>query len=154
MIDDPVDGGEGAAARPRRTLLGWLAAGFLSIWGFGSAWVVISFLKPPRSRSSLGERVIKVGPIDSLPVGRGRLVRHGREPIFVVRTDETTLVGLSAVCTHLHCILTWDHDRAELACPCHNGTFDVNGNVLVGPPKRPLKRFRVETQLGQIYVHL
>jgi len=138
---------------PRRQLLGWLSRGFLSLWGLGLGWVTLSFLKPPRSQQSLGERIIKVGPLESIPVGQARLVRHGREPIFVVRTDERTAVGLSGVCTHLHCVLEWNDKQRQLVCPCHEGAFDLNGNVLKGPPPRPLERYQVQTQLGQVYLH-
>jgi len=138
---------------PRRRLLGWLSRGFLSLWAVGFGWVILGFLKPPRSRQSLGERVIRVGPLESIPVGQARLVRHGRKPIFVVRTDEHTVVGLSGVCTHLHCVLTWNEEQRQLVCPCHEGAFDLNGNVLKGPPPRSLERYQVQTQLGQVYLH-
>ncbi len=138
----------------RRRFLRRLSQGFLSIWGFGFLWVVGSFMKPPRSRRSLTERILKVGSLDSLPVGAAQLVRHGREPIWVVRIDEENLVGLAGVCTHMHCVLGWqEHDRS-LVCPCHDGAFDLNGNVLKGPAPRPLKRFDVETRLGDVYLHL
>ena len=145
---------DGAERPTRRRLLGWLSRGFLSLWAVGLAWMVGAFLKPPRSRDSLGERLIKVGSESELLPGQARLVRHGREPIFVVRTTSGELIGLSAVCTHLHCVLDWDRDQGRLACPCHEGAFDLNGNVLTGPPPRPLRRYRVETRLDTIYLHL
>ncbi len=145
---------EGEASPPRRRFLGWLTGAFLSLWGLGFAWVVAAFLRAPRSGGGLAERVLAVGPLAELPVGRARFVRHGREPIWVVRTAEDTLVGLSAVCTHLRCILDWSDEEEMLRCPCHEGAFDLNGNVLRGPPPRPLGRYRVEVQLGQIYVYL
>ena len=138
----------------RRRLLKWLTGGFLSLWGFGFAWVIASFLKPLHSQGSLAERVIKVGPLDSLPVGRAQLVRRGREPMFLIRTGEESMVGLAGVCTHLHCVLQWDDEQEQLQCPCHEGAFDVNGNVLKGPAARGLRRYRVETRLGEIYLHL
>jgi Rieske Fe-S protein len=101
----------------RRKLLKWLTGGFLSLWGLGFAWVVAAFVKPPRSPRSLAERVLKIGPVDSLSVGQAQLVRHGREPIFVIRTDEETLVGLAGVCSHLHCVLNWDDEQQVLDCP-------------------------------------
>jgi Rieske Fe-S protein len=153
-VGEAEERGTAAVRSSRRRLLGWLSRGFLALWGIGFAWVILAFLKPPRSRESLGERVIKVGPLSSLPVGEARLVRHGREPIFVVRLDESTLVGLAGVCTHLHCVLNWSAPQRQLACPCHEGAFDHNGNVLKGPPPRPLKRYRVQAQLGQVYLHL
>lgn len=147
------ESGGGVEQPSRRRLLGWLSRGFLSLWAIGLAWVVAAFLKPPRSRQSLGERVIQVGPLESIPVGKARLVRHGREPIFVVRTDEETVVGLAGVCTHLHCVLEWNEAQRQLGCPCHEGAFDLNGNVLKGPPPRSLRRYQVQTQLGQVYLH-
>ena len=142
------------SAPDRRRLLNWLARGFLSLWGLGAVWVTSSFLKPPHSQRSLTQRVIELGPVDSHPIGHARMVRHGRDPVFVVRRDESTFVGLSGVCTHLRCVLTWDEDLEALACPCHNGAFDLSGNVIQGPPPRPLTRYRVETRLGKVYLHL
>lgn len=144
---------EGVSPR-RRKLLQWLTGGFLSLWGLGFLWVIGAFLKPPRSRGSLAERVLKIGPVDSLPVGQAQLVRHGREPIIVLRPDEETFIGLAGVCTHMRCVLAWDSGQGNLICPCHEGAFDVNGNVISGPAARGLGHYRVETRLGEIYVHL
>jgi Rieske Fe-S protein len=138
----------------RRRFLNWLVRGFLGLWGVGFVGVITAFVGAPRSPRSLAERVLKVGTLESLPVGTAKLVQHGREPVWVVRTEEDVLVGLSAVCTHVRCILTWDGDQQILNCPCHDGAFDLNGNVLSGPPPRALQRYQVETQLGQIYVRL
>ena len=138
----------------RRRLLGWLSRGFLSLWAVGLAWLVAGFLKPPRSRDSLGQGVIKVGDEASLLPGQAQLVRHGSDPVYVVRTVAGQLIGVSAVCTHLHCVLDFDRGRAQLTCPCHEGSFDLSGNVLSGPPPRSLRTYRVETRLGQIYLHL
>ena len=113
-----------------------------------------AFVRAPRSSRSLGAGVLKVGPLADLQVGRAKLVHHGKVSIWVVRTGEDALIGLSAVCTHLRCILTWDEQQRIFLCPCHDGSFDLNGNVLGGPPPRSLRRHEVETQLGQIYVHL
>ena len=138
----------------RRRFLKWISAGFVSMWGLGSLWVTASYLTPPKSRRSLTERLLKIGPVEDLPVGRGHLVRHGREPIWVVRVNEEQFVGLAGVCTHMHCVLNMDEGGDSLVCPCHDGAFDMNGNVLKGPAPRSLKRYRVETRMGEIYLHL
>jgi Rieske Fe-S protein len=61
-----------------------------------------------------------------------------------VRLGDGTLVGYSAVCTHLACGVMWRADRGdegELYCPCHEGVFSVRtGEVTAGPPPRPLPR--------------
>jgi len=46
---------------------------------------------------------------------------------------------LSTKCTHLGCTLRLSGRR--LMCPCHGGIFDLEGDVLDGPPEKPLTRF-------------
>lgn len=131
-----------------------MSRGFLSLWGLAVFYVLGSFMKTPKERRTLGEGVIEAGTLDSLPIGEARMVRHGREPIFVIRRDEKTLVGLSGVCTHLHCVLAWNGEQRSLDCPCHQGVFDLNGNVVTGPTSRSLRRYDIETRLGRIYVRV
>ncbi|WP_327710638.1 Rieske (2Fe-2S) protein [Streptomyces sp. NBC_00464] len=61
-----------------------------------------------------------------------------------VRLDDGTLVGYSAICTHLACAVLWQKDRGsegELYCPCHEGVFDARtGEVTAGPPPRGLPK--------------
>ncbi|ORT58583.1 Rieske (2Fe-2S) protein [Streptomyces sp. CB03238] len=60
------------------------------------------------------------------------------------RLGDGTLVGYSAVCTHLACAVLWRADRGsegELYCPCHEGVFDARtGEVTAGPPPRALPK--------------
>ncbi|MFD5067035.1 ubiquinol-cytochrome c reductase iron-sulfur subunit [Streptomyces sp. NPDC058369] len=61
-----------------------------------------------------------------------------------VRLNDGTLVGYSAICTHLACGVLWRKDRGtegELYCPCHEGVFDArSGEVTAGPPPRGLPK--------------
>ncbi|MEV6049107.1 ubiquinol-cytochrome c reductase iron-sulfur subunit [Streptomyces xanthochromogenes] len=73
-----------------------------------------------------------------------------------VRLKDGTLVGYSAVCTHLACGVLWREDRGtegELYCPCHEGVFDARtGEVTAGPPPRPLpKVLLVEEADGAVW---
>lgn len=138
----------------RRRVLIWLVRGFGSLWALGAAWVTAAFVQPPKGGHSLADTTLDAGPADSLLLGEGRLVRHGRHPVWVVRTGEATYVGTSAVCTHLHCVLDWDSKTRVMDCPCHAGSFDLNGNVLSGPARLPLDRYSVDTRLGRLVVNL
>ncbi|MFQ5527546.1 MAG: ubiquinol-cytochrome c reductase iron-sulfur subunit [Thermoanaerobaculia bacterium] len=138
----------------RRRFMVWLVRGFGSLWALGAAWVAAAFVQPPKSGRGLAEAALDAGPADALAVGQGRLVRHGRQPVWVVRTGDETYVGMSAVCTHLHCVLDWDTQRRVLDCPCHAGSFDLNGNVLSGPAPLPLERYAVESRMGRLVVNL
>ncbi|MER7954199.1 Rieske (2Fe-2S) protein [Streptomyces sp. NPDC096030] len=73
-----------------------------------------------------------------------------------VRLEDGTLVGYSAVCTHLACAVLWRQDRGtegELYCPCHEGVFDARtGEVTAGPPPRALpKVLLVEEADGSVW---
>lgn len=73
-----------------------------------------------------------------------------------VRLTDGSLVGYSAVCTHLACGVLWRKDRGsegELYCPCHEGIFDARtGEVTAGPPPRGLpKVLLVEQSDGSVW---
>ena len=62
------------------------------------------------------------------------------------------LVGWSAVCTHLACAVLWRAEDGQLECPCHDGVFDpATGEVVAGPPPRPLPRVRLREDAGGIW---
>ncbi len=57
---------------------------------------------------------------------------------IVINLPGKGLVAYSDVCTHLSCAVLYQGD-GRLHCPCHEGLFDAStGDVLAGPPTRPL----------------
>jgi quinol---cytochrome c reductase iron-sulfur subunit, bacillus type len=73
----------------------------------------------------------------------------GRQ-VFLRRKGDRVL-ALSSQCTHLGCPVRFERagpengrPEARLHCPCHKGSFDLEGVVLDGPPQRPLHRFSTE----------
>lgn len=146
------DGGE--AATSRRGFLTWLTRAFLGLWGLGIAGAVGAYLRPPAHGPRIADRIVRVGLLEELKIGEARLVRHGVSPIYVIRLDATRVVALSAVCTHVRCILGFDRERRVLTCPCHDGRFDLAGQVLSGPPPRPLPSYSVSVRAGEVFVQL
>lgn len=55
-------------------------------------------------------------------------------------------------CTHAACSLSdGEIEGCCVVCPCHLGTFDVvTGEVVSGPPKRPLRTWTVTEGAGGI----
>ena len=157
-MPDPVRGSQPETPTEgppsRRRFLAWLSRAFLGLWGVGAAGVMAAYLKAPERRERVAERLVGVGPLDELRIGEARLVRRGVTPFYVVRLDATRVVALSAVCTHVRCILNFDRERRGLVCPCHDGRFDLAGNVLSGPPPKPLPTYSVSVRAGEIFVHL
>lgn len=138
----------------RRRFIGWLSKAFLSLWGLGSAAAVGAYLRAPERGERAADRIVRVGALDEMPIGEARMIRHGVTPFFVVRLDARRIVAVSAVCTHVRCILGFDRERKSLVCPCHDGRFDLAGNVLSGPPPRPLATYDVSVRSGDVFVHL
>jgi len=137
----------------RRGLLVWLSRGFLALWAPAAAGVVTSFLQAPSAEHRPGERTLHAGSFSSLPVGDARFVHHGNEPVIVIRASETQVVALSAICTHMRCVLRWERETGTIRCPCHDGLFDRKGNPISGPPKRALPQYGVEVRADDIVVH-
>lgn len=84
---------------------------------------------------------------DDVPVGGIKLFRFPteRDPCILIRPDENTYVAYSQKCTHLSCAVFYSREKNRLECPCHEGYFSVrNGDVLQGPPPRPLPRVILE----------
>jgi cytochrome b6-f complex iron-sulfur subunit len=147
-------GAPGATPETRRRFLTLLSQAFLALWGLGGAVVVAAYLKAPQKKEREAGQMVSAGLLDDYRVGEGRLVRHGVTPFFVVRLDATRVVAVSAVCTHVRCILGFDPARKALVCPCHDGRFDLTGNVLSGPPPRALPSYVVSVRAGEIFVHV
>ena len=138
----------------RRKAMKWLIRGFLSLWGAGAAAVGIAFMKAPDPEERPSEGRVSCGSLSTLAVGEARFIRHGTDPLLVVRASETEAQAYSAICTHMRCVLNWDMQSAAFLCPCHSGAFDRNGNVITGPPNRPLPRYNAEVRSDEIIVRL
>ena len=138
----------------RRQFLNRVSQAFLGLWALGAAAVVGAYLKSPERETRIAEHTVRVGLLEDLRIGEGRLVRHGTAPFIVIRTDAARVIALSAVCTHVRCIIGYDRERKVLQCPCHDGRFDLSGNVLGGPPTRPLRAYEVAVRAGEVYVQL
>jgi Rieske Fe-S protein len=82
-----------------------------------------------------------------VPVGGVWLFRYPTEKdaCILIRPDEETYVAYSQKCTHLSCAVYYAPAKNRLECPCHEGYFSIKtGDVLQGPPPRPLPRVVLE----------
>lgn len=71
---------------------------------------------------------------------------------YVVTEDGRDYTALSNVCTHLGCRVRWVGDQGEFFCPCHGAVFSKDGQVVAGPPPRPLDSFAVRETDGTLEV--
>lgn len=134
----------------RRSFLNFLS-GLVLLTGLGVAVkTVFQYLWPsPEIIGGGSAGGITTIPLNEIPVGGSKTVRHQGKPHVVVR-QPTGIYAVNAVCTHLGCIVYWDKDKKQLACPCHAAFFALNGAVLMGPPPSPLPVAQVKIVGEQI----
>jgi len=68
---------------------------------------------------------------------------------ILVRVSDGEYYAYGQKCTHLACPVYFEPLRQRFECPCHEGGFDMRtGNVLYGPPPRPLDQIILEVREG------
>jgi Rieske Fe-S protein len=118
-----------------------LTVGFVST-AVAIAYPVSRYLVPP-DIGEPGNSSVTAGKASALKPNSGVLFQFGTRPGIVVRTPDGEIRAFSAVCTHLDCTVQYKTDTSQLWCACHNGTYDLAGNVVSGPPPRNLDKFVV-----------
>ena len=87
------------------------------------------------ARHFVGDRVRPPGDraAEELRPGEGTVVRRGGRLVAVSRGEDGALTSLSAVCTHLGCVVAWNPAERSWDCPCHGSRFAADGTVIQGP---------------------
>jgi len=60
--------------------------------------------------------------------------------VVVVNTGGS-YTAVAQSCTHQGCSVAYNKSENDFVCPCHGGKYDINGNVIAGPPPAPLKKY-------------
>ena len=82
----------------------------------------------------------------------GYIVSEDELSVYVLTENGRDFIVMSNICTHLGCRIRWVSEQSQFFCPCHNGVFDKDGKVIAGPPPRPLDRFEVKVEDGQLFM--
>lgn len=69
----------------------------------------------------------------------GTVVRVNKEMVAMYADAKGKQTRHSAVCTHLGCIVQWNHVERSWDCPCHGSRFGTDGSVINGPASEPLR---------------
>jgi nitrite reductase/ring-hydroxylating ferredoxin subunit len=96
----------------------------------------------------------KIDGADSLQPGEALNFHFPDEndSAILIRDPEGSYHAYGQKCTHLTCPVYYSKGHDRLECPCHEGGFDVRtGNVLYGPPPRPLDRILIEQRGAEIW---
>ncbi|RMF35840.1 MAG: Rieske (2Fe-2S) protein [Chlorobiota bacterium] len=97
-------------------------------------------------------RKVRVASLhDVVQQERGIIVQSGQRAVLL-RWDGRRVRVLDLRCTHGNCTLRYDAASEQLFCPCHGGAFDRDGNVITGPPTKPLHRVPVRIEGDDVYM--
>lgn len=133
----------------RRKFLFTMLGGLGAMLGVASAWPVFRFLSP--SNEDSGSNQILVPRVD-VATGKAHFFQYRGKPAVVLQPSPGHFVALSAVCTHLGCVVAWQEQASEFLCPCHGGRFSADGLVLGGPPPKPLESLVVQIDGDQLKI--
>jgi cytochrome b6-f complex iron-sulfur subunit len=114
----------------RRSFIGRTAMGLVILAGTAAA---ISYFRQFFPRLAGEKRRIVLGDPDRFPVDTFTFLKEHN--MYVYR-DHEGLKAVSAICTHLGCILEKSLDGFQ--CPCHGSCYNDEGAVLSGPAPRDL----------------
>jgi Rieske Fe-S protein len=124
----------------------------------------IAYILGPALKRDEAEDWIQLGATSKVELGTPTLfkARIERQTGWIVNETELTFyiltengrdyIAMSNTCTHLGCRVRWIEDQQQFFCPCHNAAFDKDGEVLSGPPPRPLDRYEVKVEGDQLLV--
>lgn len=76
----------------------------------------------------------------------------GQTGAWLRRETDGQFVAFAVNCTHLGCPVRWLQEAELFMCPCHGGVYYKDGTVAAGPPPRPLIRYPVRVNQGQVEV--
>jgi len=121
------------------------------VWGLFSSlatfvgmllYPIWRFIMPPPVPES-NESSVVAATVNELKPNSGKIFPFANKPAILIRLQNGEYRSFTAVCTHLQCTVQYREDWKIIWCACHNGRFDLNGNVISGPPPAPLEVYDV-----------
>jgi Rieske Fe-S protein len=139
----------------------WAIGGFISA---AFAIPAIVYVVAPALQKNQLEEWVRLGSTDKVELGTptlfkanierqtGWIVNEEEISVYVLTENGRDYVAMSNICTHLGCRVRWISDQSQFFCPCHNAIFDEEGQVVSGPPPRPLDRYETKVENNQIFI--
>ena len=145
----------------------FMSAAITAIGGLISAAVglpAIAYIVGPALKRDEAQDWIRLGSASKVELGTptlfktkiqrrtGWIVNEQELTVYILTENGRDFIAMSNICTHLSCRVRWIAQQEQFFCPCHNGIFAKDGRVLGGPPPRPLDRYEVKVEGGQLFI--
>jgi len=149
----------------RRKFVAWVTGGIGAVMTTIMGLPAIAYIIGPSLRRQETEGWQPLGPLSQVEASTepvlftlSHVIEAGwrrtikKEMVYVQQLPGGDLLAHSNVCTHLSCLVHWEPEAQRFFSPCHGGVFDRTGNVVSGPPPRPLDRYEVKVEDGLVWV--
>jgi Rieske Fe-S protein len=84
--------------------------------------------------------------IEAIEPGEGCVVELDGERVAASKGEDGNVQAVSAVCTHMGCLVHWNGAEKSWDCPCHGSRFLPDGKVMSGPATEGLPPARAMVQ--------
>lgn len=126
----------------RRDFLGKAVGGIGAFVAVGALYPVVKYIIPPAEKEAKEQDEIVVGKASEVPPDSGKIYQFNKDKVIVVNNGGK-LSAVSAVCTHLGCLVQWKADENVIYCACHSARYEDNGQIISGPQPLPLAQYSV-----------
>ena len=141
--------GELGGIMKRRKFLSLLLT-ILGLTAVGSfVYPLVRFLAPSEGKNKVKQISLKR---DEILLGEAKEIPLDSIPLIIINRPGKGFIALSRVCTHLGCLVDYNKIQNRVICPCHAAIFDLEGNVVSGPPPKPLQRFPLKVEGESIVI--
>ncbi len=79
----------------------------------------------------------------------GVVIRKDGDNYAVYKNPDGRLTVCSAICTHMKCVVNWNHMEKIWECGCHGSHFAADGKVLMGPATKDLSKIGEEKAIKE-----
>jgi Rieske Fe-S protein len=148
--DFPYERGEEAQVT-RREFCNFLALTSTALFAAAAGFAAKAALDSRRAQELTPA---KIEGAEALAPGSALNFRYptADDTAILVRMADGHYYAYGQKCTHLTCPVYYERERQRLECPCHEGGFDVRtGQVLYGPPPRPLDQIVLEVRGAEVW---
>lgn len=135
----------------RRKVLNWFLTTSVGASLAAILYPLLKYLTPPKAGEPTTANVV-AGKASALKNNSALIFKFGSKPGILVRTPEGELRAFAATCTHLECTVQYKSETSQIWCACHNGTYDLTGKNVSGPPPRPLENYKVNLRGDDVIV--
>jgi glycine/D-amino acid oxidase-like deaminating enzyme/nitrite reductase/ring-hydroxylating ferredoxin subunit len=75
---------------------------------------------------------------DELEPGHAAIMKIDGDNVAAFKDEQGKVHAVSAVCTHMGCLVGWNATDRTWDCPCHGSRFELSGEVIHGPATQKL----------------